>query len=183
MEFDSKPPAASLQVMKNEVDELLKASGVSLDWRMASENHGNESFSGLVVLKFRGTCRADSQRAGMDFGTLGETHALGETKVAHGRVLPYTEVKCDEIREALSYLQPGSGQKERQKALGIALGRVVAHELYHILARTRQHAARGLAKASQSLEDLISTHDLGFREEDSRAIEEGVRTLSAGSLQ
>ncbi len=113
-------------------------------------------------------------RTAGDFGSLGESHALGFTKVVHGRVLPYTEVECDRVREALSYLVPGADRRACQKAMGVALGRVVAHALYHVLARTTAHAADGLAKASHSLEELVSPKELDFRTEDSRAIGQGV---------
>ena len=171
MDFDSAPGAASLEVMKSEVGDLLKASGVSLDWRLARENRGSDSFAGLVVLKFHGSCRADfRQEPHTDFGSSGETHPLGVTKVVDGRVLPYSEVECDQVREALAYLGLTAGPGERQRALGIALGRVVAHELYHILARTTAHASRGLAEASHSLEELVSSRDLHFQDADSQAI-------------
>ena len=109
-------------------------------------------------------------RPGNDFGTLGETDALGSTQVGQGRVLPFSEVECDHIRKALAYMRPGSNQLERQNALGLALGRVVAHELYHILTRTTTHATAGLAKASQSLRDLVALREIGFQEADSQAI-------------
>jgi len=54
------------------------------------------------------------------------------------------------------------------------MGRVVAHEIYHILAGMTGHAARGLAKAAESLQDLISTEGMPFRAEDSEAIRKGL---------
>jgi hypothetical protein len=53
------------------------------------------------------------------------------------------------------------------------MGRVVAHELYHVLARTTSHAERGLAKASQSLKDLVSKQSLTFQAQDAEAIRRG----------
>jgi len=163
MQFESAPAAASLEVMKTEVDHLLKASGIEIDWRLVKENHGDESFSRVVFLKFKGSCKSEGAAPPPnDFGTLGETHALGSTQVQNGRVLPYSEVECDQVRKALSYLGPGAGRKERQSALGRAMARVVAHELYHILARTTAHAAVGLARATHSLEELIAPEGPGF---------------------
>ena len=171
MDFDSTPGDASVEVMKKEVDDLLKPSGVTLGWRLAKENQGKETFSGLVVLKFRGRCRVEGwTQLASEFGTLGETEALGSTSVVNGRVLPFSEVECDRVRKALAYMNPGAGREERQRALGMALGRVVAHEIYHILARTTEHAAQGLAKASESLRDLVSAPVLGFRDADSQTI-------------
>ncbi|HEY1241924.1 MAG TPA: hypothetical protein VGF16_15280 [Bryobacteraceae bacterium] len=167
MDFDAAPGDAALQTMETEVSRLLRPAGVSLDWRLAKENRGDESFAGLVVVKFKGSCRVERWSAPPeDFGTLGETRALGSTKVVNGRVLPFSEVECDQVRKALGYLDPAVGSTERQRVLGVALARVLAHELYHVLGRTTGHAARGLAKASQSLQDLVSAPVMEFQQSD-----------------
>jgi hypothetical protein len=74
-------------------------------------------------------------------------------------------VRCDAVRDALAYLRPEAGAFEKQKALGQAMGRVVAHELYHVLANATAHAARGLAQAAESLEDLVSARRASFSAE------------------
>lgn len=181
MDFESSPAPRSVEVMKNEVNKLMKSAGVSLVWHLTKENRGKQAFNGLVVLKFKGTCRAEGWTnpvAGgapsSNFTTLREAAPLGETQVASGEVLPFTEVECDRIRQALEYLEPGATVNQRQSALGLALGRVVAHELYHVLARTTRHAASGLAKASETLEDLVSNREMSFGAEDSLAIRNGL---------
>jgi hypothetical protein len=171
LDFDSAPGQNSVEIMKHEVEHLLKASGVSVDWRLATDNHGNETFAGLVVLKFKGKCKVE---AWQQDPVRGATTTLGTTQVSNGHVLPFSEVKCDAVKEALSYLPAGANQIERQQAFGLAMGRVVAHELYHILARTTGHAARGLAKAAESLQDLVSGQGMPFRAEDSEAIRKGL---------
>ena len=172
LDFDSPPGAGPLSVMEKEVENILKASGVSLDWRMLKDNHGNEPFARLVVLKFKGTCKAEQwPQTATDFGSLGETRELASSQVDHGVVLPYGEVRCDELRMALRYIHPGTARAARQLAFGRAMARVVAHELYHMLAGTTAHTATGLAKASHSLEDLIAPGNLGFTAADSKQIE------------
>src|SRR3954471_17394977 len=94
LDFENIPGKVSVQVMKKEVDALLKSSGVALDWRMADENDGSESFDGLVVLKFRGKCKVDSEAVTFASG------ALGTTLVDNGRILPFSEVKCDAVRQS-----------------------------------------------------------------------------------
>ena len=171
--------------MKQAVERLLQPSGVRLAWRLTTANQGKEAFSDLAVLKFEGRCRAEAPRAASAFGSLGETDTLASTAISHGRVLPYTRVECDEVRKALAYVSPGAGTLQLKEALGLALGRVVAHELYHILARTSSHASEGLAKTSQMLRDLVSTHELGFDETALRAIRNRFLTKkqeSAGGL-
>ena len=100
----------------------------------------------------------------------GERIVVGDTQVLDGRVLPFSEVRCDEVRRALSYLAPAATVEQRQKALGLAMGRVVAHELYHVLAHTTEHTQRGLARATQTLRDLVSSKAIRFREEEAEAM-------------
>ena len=171
MDFERVPGSASVAAMEQEVNELLKPSGITLDWRLTKENRGDLPFASLVVLRFKGSCKAEPLPGGAgDFGSFGETHALASTAVSGGHVLPFSEVQCDEVRNALRFLRASAGLKERQLALGRALGRVVAHELYHIFARTTAHTARGLAKPSQSLDELVSVEGPKFEADDSRAM-------------
>jgi hypothetical protein len=171
LQFDSAPGPASIRTMEAKVEELLSPSGLALDWRMTDANKGTNPVSGLVVLTFKGACRIGiAVPPPRDFGTLGEDRPLATTKVVNGRVLPFGEVRCDEVRAALSYLPPGSSRAQRQTALGVALGRVVAHELYHVLAQTTRHTSKGLARAIHSLKDLISLREVGFSEDDWQAM-------------
>jgi hypothetical protein len=170
MDFDSEPGDASVAVMKHEAEALLKASGVALNWQMLDPSHGTKPSAGLVVVRFRGRCRVEAwPQPGEDEAPVG-THTLGFTHVSNGHVLPFSEIECDQIRKALRYLAPDSTPSERQRAFGLAMGRVVAHELYHILARTTSHAEEGLAKATQSLRELVTAPAMDFSPRDSQAI-------------
>jgi hypothetical protein len=57
-------------------------------------------------------------------------------------------------------------------ALGRALGRVAAHELYHVLGNTQSHGEAGLAKPSFGTVDLL--HPAGFAAADRRRMAEEV---------
>jgi hypothetical protein len=54
----------------------------------------------------------------------------------------------------LPSLRPMSAE-ERNAAFGRALGRVMAHEIYHIIGETTAHQTRGVAKAALSVQDLM----------------------------
>jgi hypothetical protein len=175
MEFDAAPAGSVVGVMQHEVDDLLKPAGIAVHWRLASENHGDETYVRLVVLRFDGNCQAGDFKLplpGSDAEPPETAVSLGDTKVANGRVLPYTVVRCDEVRKALMYL-PAASREQRQVAMGVALGRVVAHELYHVLARTTGHAMHGLAKASHPLPELVSGRGMKFDDRASAAIRNG----------
>src|SRR5215831_3766083 len=128
MDFEKSPGGSSLAAMKREVDSLLKPAGIRVNWRMIQDNRGNETYSRLVVLKFTGACHADGRVEGVPGNEPLETQ-VGNSMVVNGRVLPYAEVECDAVRRALSFLSPRASKEQKQEALGIAMARVVAHEL------------------------------------------------------
>jgi hypothetical protein len=45
---------------------------------------------------------------------------------------------------------------EQQELFGRSLGRVMAHELYHVLLRTRAHGRSGLARPAQTQAELLA---------------------------
>jgi len=70
-----------------------------------------------------------------------------------GKVLPFSDVECDRVRASI---RSANGRQLSDLVLGRALARVLAHELYHVLARTPTHARAGLAKRSLSGIELSS---------------------------
>ncbi|HLI82900.1 MAG TPA: hypothetical protein VKV17_03230 [Bryobacteraceae bacterium] len=176
MDFDSKPGDVSVAAMQHEVEVLLGPSGIDLNWRMLDGSHATKPSQGLVVVRFHGHCKVEAwPQPGEEHAAAG-THTLGFTHVSGGHVSPFSEIECDQIRQALAYLAPDSTPGERQKAFGLAMGRVVAHELYHILARTTSHAEEGLAKATESLRDLVNAPAMLFSQPSSQAIGQGFTT-------
>jgi hypothetical protein len=175
LSFESVPAAASINVMKHAVENLLEPSGVTLAWRLISENSGHESFSQLAVIRFKGSCATPVPQPASPFGSFGETNELALTAASKEHVLPYTDVECDEVRKALAFVRQGTGLIERERALGLALGRVVAHELYHILANTGAHASEGITKAVQFLPDLVSAEELKLDRRSSEAIHDHLK--------
>ena len=155
--------------MKREVGAIMKSTGLGLDWRLLRESQGNETFEGLVVIRFKGRCRVQPWVDEVEPGNI----KLGSTLVSEGRPLPFTEIDCEQVRKTLPYADSSDCDQKKQCALGRAMGRVVAHELYHALAKTTVHAGKGLARASQCLRELVSG-SLRFRTEDSEAIRHGV---------
>ena len=85
----------------------------------------------------------------------GRPITLGETDLISGGVSVFSNVECDEIRTCISGLLGSSCARDRETAFGRALGRVVAHELYHILGKTTEHARHGISKGLQTSFDLI----------------------------
>jgi hypothetical protein len=90
--------------------------------------------------------------------------------VSDGQILPFTDVACDRVRD---FLQAGLltfPVEDREQKYGRALGRVLAHELYHIFANTLRHGSVGVAKESYSVLDLLSD-DFQFQAKETRMLQ------------
>ncbi len=158
LDFETLPSATSVFQMEREVTEILKPSGLALEWRMLNDRQSGESFQDLVVVKFRGSCQMRNPALDSELGPdMGGGHvALASTQVSDGRILPFSDVECDRVRQYISPDVSARDEEKRDAILGRALGRVLAHEFYHIFAATPHHAAEGVARASHSRHDLTA---------------------------
>ncbi len=173
MDFDAEPAGMAVDAMKREVDAIMRPAGLRVDWRNVGENRGTEAFSGLVVVKFKGKCQVQPWRGESSEPELtNEKVVLGTSLVSGGQVLPFSEVECDQVRKTLAY-EERSTEVDRQCALGRAMGRVVAHELYHVLACTTKHAGNGLARATQTLRGMVNGK-LTFNKDEAAAMRKGL---------
>jgi len=157
LKFEEPHSALTIEEMKREVAVIMKDTGIQFDFRMLNEVGRAESFSDLVVVKFNGKCRMEIM-APISPVMLDERGPLAFTHTSDGEVLPFSEVACDRIRGSVSSAMWGGDHKRADLLLGRALGRVVAHELYHIVANTGKHASKGVAQTSLSGSQLISDH-------------------------
>ena len=79
-------------------------------------------------------------------------------------------VGLDPVQSAI-----GDGNALRSNILlGRAMGRVLAHELYHIVADTAEHGDNGVAQSSLSARELTSGQ-MELRPADVDAIQSGLR--------
>lgn len=154
----STPRDASQQFIdafQRETERLVSFPGIQFIWRRLEDNDGTQSYDRLVVIRFRGGCRLlDGERPAYR-GPLGITH------ISEGRILPFVDLDCERVRSILTAETSARMFPLTQYSLGRAMGRVAAHELYHVLAESQEHAAAGIAKASLSSAELLA-EDLDF---------------------
>jgi len=166
--FKLPAPLPVMHALQDEVESIMGPLGRHFVWRSISGVQGNEVSSELAVLTFKGRCDV----AGI---IPREKHpgALGWTHVSDGAILPFSDIDCDRVRDfiqrELVYLPTG----ERETAFGRALARVVAHELYHILANTPHHGSDGVGKAAYTVEELMSD-DFQFEDREGDALRSSV---------
>jgi hypothetical protein len=150
-DFQQPPPAAVMGALLDEVHAIMAPTGLQFEWRPLHAPRGNEVIVELAVITFKGRCDvADLASVSRRPGALGWTH------VSDGVILPFAEVDCDGIRGFLRAELIHMKTEERDGAYGRAIGRVLAHELYHIFANTQQHGTSGVAKPAYSVRELLS---------------------------
>src|SRR5579871_4998498 len=120
--------------MQDEVAKIMSPMGMDIQWRSMDQNKGNELSIKLAVIHLTGRCDAAYLA-----GEAPHPGALGWTHVSDGAIIPFSDIDCDRIRGFLRDGLLAVPKEDREEAFGRAVGRVLAHELYHILANTPRH--------------------------------------------
>lgn len=155
----------AVREMGREAARILKQSGVSLRWQVGIPD---KAVSGLlVVVKLVGNCDMDGSPTLLVPGPLGWSHEV------NGTILPFSDLACDNIRGAVGAAMSAGNDLRGNILLGRAMGRVLAHELYHVVADTSQHGREGVAQASLTPRDLTSGQ-LSLEPSDSASVESGL---------
>lgn len=148
--FKGSYSSIAVNEMEHEASAIIKASGVSLGWRFRSEA-ADATFNDLVVMTFKGTCAPSPMPMIVD-----ELGPYAITRTTGGEVQPFGEVDCDHVVSSLHNAMTGSDYGRADLLLGRALGRIVAHELVHMLTKSRRHGKEGVEKAALSARQLIA---------------------------
>jgi hypothetical protein len=171
-QFEHSYSATVMDTMRQELGTIMGPLGLEFTWRDLNASHGNEVSVELVVVTFKGKCEMDTE-----FYTRGETGALGWTHMSDGTVLPFSDIDCDKIRRFIASEVKTLSVKDQDLVYGRAVGRVLAHELYHVFTNTTRHASWGVAKAFYTSKDLVSDK-FQFQERDTSALRSGkLKTL------
>ena len=138
----------AIREMGREAAKILRGSGVSLHWRVGAPSQPINGM--LVVVTLQGHCDMDGSPALTPSGPLAWTHS------ADGKMLPFTDLACDKLRGIVQAAALDQDQVRGNVLLGRAMGRVLAHELYHIAADTAEHSRNGVAQATLTPGELTS---------------------------
>lgn len=146
--------SAAFAEMRKEAARLIAPADYAPVWVPKSAATG-ESFEQLVVVRFRGACSPQAEDESVP--TPRQSESLATTAVSGGRVLPFVDVDCNRTRRVIAAALAPLPSGARDKMLGRALGRVLAHELYHVLAQTVEHQAGGVSKPCFGMADLLTS--------------------------
>jgi hypothetical protein len=153
--FDSPPPAALFTEMQSELGRILAPAGLRVTWRSLDVPEKRaEDFPEIVVFRFHGECSFEGGGSG---APVPAGLALAETEIVDGHVLPFGAVACDVVRRFIAPLARSFGEEDKNAALGRALARVSAHEIYHMLTGSQTHGNQGITRSTHSRTDLSAS--------------------------
>jgi hypothetical protein len=148
-------PQSPADEMKREVEALMEGAGYSVSWRSPGDFGQDEGGAAVIVSEFQGVCEVP--RPGTILAPPEAGAILASTAVSDGEVLPFIGVDCATVARLLAPALPNEAAR-RNFLYGRALGRVVAHELFHALTGTREHDQGGVAKHSFRASDILGEH-------------------------
>jgi hypothetical protein len=151
MQFEQEHSEASVAAMKREFASIMKAAGLEFDYKLRSELSEFDAPPDIVLVKFKGQCRMKLLPELFD-----ERGPFAVTQITDGQMQPFSEVACDRVRVSIRSSMSSTQRKDGDVILGKALGRVLAHEVYHILSKSPQHGRHGIARKTLKGSELTA---------------------------
>jgi cytochrome c553 len=167
--FERRPSQAVADSMRREVASIMAPLGFPFEWLSVDGVRGDETASELAVVTFRGNCGiANLLAPTKDSGPLGFSRLSGDT------VIPFAEVDCERARGLLRKDLLRMRLEEGEAVFGRALGRVLAHELFHVFVGTKHHGSVGVAESAFTSGELLSDR-FQFGTADFRVLRAGLK--------
>jgi hypothetical protein len=152
--FEKPHSDVLVTALRRELRYLLEPAGIAVEVMLKSEMPVSPQFSELVVFEMKGLCSMNA--APVVWGrSLSERGPLAFAYLSNGEILHFGEVECDRVRLCLQRVTGGGSPEQHQAQYGAALAIVVAHEIYHMMAGSKQHTKDGLTKESLSARELL----------------------------
>jgi hypothetical protein len=153
-----------LAEMQRELASAFQPVEPKLEWVIAPDLPGFCENCRLLFVTFLGHCVVRPWTP--EEPTVKIARWLGRTLTTNGELYPYIEIDCG---RTLAFVRTGTILQIPLSVsqLGRALARVLAHELYHVLADTKVHGSSVLTSSKFRPSDLLY-HHLAFEERDLR---------------
>jgi len=148
--------AEPVEEMAHEAEAIMSSAGYTIEWRDLGRSGHDAGDAFLVVIELKGVCEAPEPGAGL--APLMAGTSLASTAVADGKVLPYSQLECGNLSKLIGPSIASEPTRKREFLYGRAMGRLVAHELFHVLIGTRDHDDGGVAKRAFSAKDILADH-------------------------
>jgi hypothetical protein len=150
LDFDGPHSEQTVAEMKREFAGIVKDATITVEWRTRQEAQ-REALANLMVVRFKGKCVLDPVPYLYD-----ERGPMAFSYSSDGVVQPFSEVACDKVTTAVRSAMFGGDYARADLLLGRALGRILAHEVVHMLSGSGEHGHEGVARQALSGNQLIA---------------------------
>lgn len=150
LDFDGPHSEKTVVEMKREFEGIVKDTPIKVGWRTRQEAQ-HESAANLMVVHFKGKCVIEPVPYLYD-----ERGPMAFTYSTDGVVQPFSEVACEKVTTAVRSAMFGGDFAKADLLLGRALGRVLAHEVVHMMTASGAHGHDGVTRRSLSGNQLIA---------------------------
>ena len=156
-----QPPAVTVQSIQKETSAIWKPYGVQIQWSGSEQDAQCSLVHGTfdVRVEYRPTPAGD----GSGLTVLGSTHLVPAGIDHAGICVDYS--KTEHLLESMSVPQlfgllgrPDVGPAD----MGRALGRVLAHEIGHVVLGVSRHPSGGLMRRAFTAEELVARHRTAY---------------------
>jgi hypothetical protein len=150
LDFRGAHSDRSIGEMERESGNILKTTGLKLDWRLRDHTEG-QAYPDLVVMTFNGSCRFGLAPRAYD-----QLGPLASTKTTDHVIQSFGQVDCDHVVGTARSAMVSNDYAKADMLVGRALGRVVVHEIVHMLTHSAEHGRDGVFEAALSGHQLIA---------------------------
>lgn len=126
-------------------DFWSRASWVQVDPQKSVTYEGQPQ---IVNVSFSGRCGAVEQDTKVLPGPLGWVLDVD------GEIQPFIHISCERIADSVSLLLVSQPRVTERQLLARATGRVMAHEILHVLKQSSEHAHSGVLKSALAPQEL-----------------------------
>lgn len=120
-----------------------------ISWMPFQDGSLYEGHGKMVTITFTGNCADINQRSKVTPGPLGWVLSID------GEIQPFIHVSCERIVDTVASLLRSQPRATERQLLARATGRVIAHEILHIVQQSPEHAHHGVQKPALAAEDLV----------------------------
>lgn len=145
---------APLDHMKRELSVIMQAAGFRLVYADLRNPDRAGRFAELIVLELRGSCGMAPGSYRLE-RSVASGASLAETAMSGGAVMPFSHINCANLTRLIGPVLADEAGAQRDFLYGRAMARVAAHELYHVIMASRDHAHGGVGKPSFTVADLL----------------------------
>jgi hypothetical protein len=169
--FGAAPDPTTVESMEQEASRIFADAGIAFSWTNATGQIPYAPGDLPVWVRFLGNCRLEPGR--ISTPTDGPMARVFERD---GNIAPFVEVDCGRTAAMVWQIRGTNSLPLVVRAFGRALGRVVAHELYHYVTQSAHHGASDLFRKSMKSRDLMLP-DVRFEQAEADALRRGIARL------